>query len=317
MLPLSYTVSLDLEELLGRIDNLRTKILTTPISPKNELRHRFEAMVDRLYATSYLADIPVSKKTILKCLRGQPVKTTRESVTISRLHVTYRTIFSDWVASSKDITFNAIESIALLALPMDQSAVKRALKAQESHIRELVGFLETKIEHPVIQASIAHTILSTHAIIAGDYGRVARLVSTLYLAKHGYDLRAMLAPETIWMSQESSYELSFSSVDKQNNLNHSLLFFATTICNSMEKLAIDLTDSRFHSEYPSSFWELNDRQKLILSTTEDTNISLTNKVVQKRCKTSQVTASRDLAKLVSLGLLYPHGKGRSVYYTRV
>jgi hypothetical protein len=317
MLPLSYAVSLDLEETLGRIDALRTKVLTTPISPKTELRHRFEAMIDRLYATSYLADIPVSKKLIIKCLRGQPVKTTRESVIITRLHTTYRTIFSDWVASNKDITYNTIESLALSALPMDQTAIKRALRAQEPHIRELMGFLETKIEHPVIQASIAHTILSTHAIIAGDFGRVARIVSTLYLTKHGYDLRAMLAPEAIWMSQESSYELSFSSVDKQNNLNHSLLYFATTICNSMEKLAIDLTDSRFHSEFPSSFWELNDRQKLILSTTEDTNISLTNMMIQKLCKSSQVTASRDLAKLVSLGLLYPHGKGRSVYYTRV
>ncbi len=317
MLPLSYTVSLDLEQTLGRIDGLRTKILTTPVSPKTELRHRFEAMVDRLYATSYLANVPVSKKLVLTCLRGEPLKTTKESAMIVRLHTTYREIFSHWVANPKDITFGTIESLALRALPMEPDAIKRALKAQEAHIRELVGFLETTIEHPVIQASIAHTMLSAHAMIAGDFGRVARLVSMLYLAKHGYDLRAMLAPEKEWMAQESSYELSFSSVDKHDNLNHSLQFFATTICSSMEKLAEDLTNSRFHSEFPSSFWELNERQKLILSTTEDTSISLTNKAVQKLCKTSQVTASRDLAKLVSLGLLYAHGKGRSVYYTRV
>lgn len=29
------------------------------------------------------------------------------------------------------------------------------------------------------------------------------------------------------------------------------------------------------------------------------------------------TASRDLAKLVTLELVFPHGRGRSTYYTKV
>jgi len=34
-------------------------------------------------------------------------------------------------------------------------------------------------------------------------------------------------------------------------------------------------------------------------------------------KVSQITASRDLSKLGALGLLFIHGKGRSVYYTKI
>ncbi len=46
-------------------------------------------------------------------------------------------------------------------------------------------------------------------------------------------------------------------------------------------------------------------------------MTITNKKVQKLFKVSQITASRDLAKLASVGLLFTHGKGRSVYYTKV
>jgi Fic family protein len=43
---------------------------------------------------------------------------------------------------------------------------------------------------------------------------------------------------------------------------------------------------------------------------------ITNKMVQKHFKVSQITASRELAKLATLGLIISIGKGRSIYYTK-
>jgi len=68
---------------------------------------------------------------------------------------------------------------------------------------------------------------------------------------------------------------------------------------------------------PSSFWKLNGRQQSILSVLENPGEKITNKDVQKKFGVSQITASRDLSHLTTLGLLLAHGKGRSVYYTKV
>jgi len=61
---------------------------------------------------------------------------------------------------------------------------------------------------------------------------------------------------------------------------------------------------------------LNDRQNKILERLENPNLKITNKDVQKMFGVSQITASRDLSKMANLGILLPHGKGRSVFYTK-
>ena len=66
----------------------------------------------------------------------------------------------------------------------------------------------------------------------------------------------------------------------------------------------------------ASLWRLSNRQKLIMEKLENPNIKITNREVAKMFAVSQITASRDLSKMVNLGILLPHGKGRSVYYTK-
>jgi predicted HTH transcriptional regulator len=63
-------------------------------------------------------------------------------------------------------------------------------------------------------------------------------------------------------------------------------------------------------------YQLSLRQKQILSLAEPPNTLVSNKLVQDTFRISQITASRDLAKLASLGLLIPHGHGRSTSYSK-
>ncbi len=65
-----------------------------------------------------------------------------------------------------------------------------------------------------------------------------------------------------------------------------------------------------------SFFDLNERQKEIISLVDKPNSKISNKHVQKIFNVSQITASRDLAKLASLGLLFAISKGRSTFYTK-
>ena len=64
-----------------------------------------------------------------------------------------------------------------------------------------------------------------------------------------------------------------------------------------------------------SSFDLNSRQRKILSLLLDENIEMTNRNYVAICKTSRESAKRDLTDLVKLGLLQlGHKKGRSTSY---
>jgi len=103
----------------------------------------------------------------------------------------------------------------------------------------------------------------------------------------------------------------------QGNLTLWLEYFAFCLMHSLEKTADIVKNQKFQEDLPASFWKLNGRQRQILETLDQPGVKITNKDVQKAHGISQITASRDLARLTNLGLLLAHGKGRSVYYTKV
>ena len=96
-----------------------------------------------------------------------------------------------------------------------------------------------------------------------------------------------------------------------------LEYFTFCAMSALEKALEVAKNLRFQEELPASFWKLNTRQKQILEALEKPDEKVTNKEVQKVFKVSQITASRDLTHMANLGLLLAHGKGRSVFYTRV
>src|SRR3990172_7990595 len=68
MVNLSYHLSEGLEKNLKEIEALRTKVLTTPILPKNEFRLRWESNINKTYWGLTLADNPLTKNQIAKLL---------------------------------------------------------------------------------------------------------------------------------------------------------------------------------------------------------------------------------------------------------
>ena len=78
-----------------------------------------------------------------------------------------------------------------------------------------------------------------------------------------------------------------------------------------------LKEKKYTTRLPISFFDLTERQKEIVRLSAHPEATLTNASLQKRFSVSQITASRDLARLTGLGLLFAHGRGRSIYYTKV
>lgn len=310
MIPLSYTMSSDLRESLRHIDDLRTKVLTTALSPGNEHAFRWEATLARIQGTLALANIKLSRKDIAKTLATMPK---RESSLVHGIKHAMDWLGDAWVASSKTVGPSALEGLISFVAVGPLSSSKRTFSSTSQPVRQLLEFLENQTEHPVVRAGIALGILSGFIAPPEDPGVAARLIASLFLAKDGYGLRGMGAPEHQWANESSSYHVALSTVAIEGNLNHWLLFFTQSVEANTANVASEIATPRRGS--PSQLWALNDRQRAILHLLDDPEVSITNKTVQKRFRVSQITASRDLAKLVTASILIPHGKGRSVSYT--
>jgi Fic family protein len=191
----------------------------------------------------------------------------------------------------------------------------------EKNLHELLKYLDAKQEHPAIQSAIIHMQLLVRPPDLTpeweDNGLFARMAAYLFLAKYGYDIRGYMYPERVWLAVPATYFHLQEEYRKSGNLTMWLEYIAESLVNNLTAIARDIETSASHIEYPPSFWDINDRQKEILTSLDNPGMKVTNRMVQKKYRLSQITASRDLTKLSSLGLLYPHGKGRSVYYTKI
>ncbi len=316
MLPIAFTESVELKDHIHHIEALRMQLLTIPLQPKIELKLRWEAKATRIHSSLTLAHALFSRGQIVKILASQTRHIPNDYKAVLSYKRALEYIHDTWLASSKPVTLATISHLASLALPIPKDILEGSIKLVEIPIKTTLDYLENTNDHPIIQAGIALCLLSTSAKIPGDDGLVARLLSLIYLSKFGFDCGGLLTVEKNWVSSESSYDIAIASFTKQANLNHWLLYYAQTIEENLQEKIDDITNSKIHQDFPARFWELNDRQKTILTYLEEPTASITNSTVQKLFAISQITASRDLAKLTTLGLLFSHGKGRSVSYTR-
>lgn len=276
MISLSYTLTPLLQDHLKKIENLRRILLLTPLAPRVE-----SALIYKASVTS-----PATQRA-------------------------FNFIRYEWTGNPKPVKETDIEEIGLLLFPFDRSRVLREIQKKSRDIRHMLSYLEVKPEHPVIAASIIHYAFLTEPIIPWDDGTLARTISMVILAKSGYNIRGMIAPEAIIAESPQTYERELVITKRQKTITSWLEYYTKIIMTAMDRLAHELNNE------PTKTLPLTSRQKTILSQLENPQNRMTNRAVQKIFKISQITASRDLSKLVAFGLLYPHGKGRSIYYTRI
>jgi DNA-binding transcriptional ArsR family regulator len=313
MLSFSYTIALQLRETLNTINRLRTQILNLPLPPKTETKLTWEGTAIRTWATLSIAGLNAPKHEVATIL-ANPKGATGAVTTILGLRSAYDFIHTEWRANPRQISLSAMETLFQFAYPHPNDT--RLFTSFEPSLKELLSYLDTQEEHPVVQAAIAHMHILTIPELP-DPGLFARLVHYLFLAKYGFDIRGWVTPERIWQTDKETYTRLTETYSHDHTLTQWLEYIAQSMQSNLETTLADITESRFHIEYPTAFWELSDRQKEILKLMAAPDATITNREVHKRFKVSQITASRDLARLTSLGLLYPHGKGRSVYYTKI
>jgi Fic family protein len=315
---LSYHLSERLKDYLATIEKLRQKILLFPLNPKEELRLKWEMNLQRIFWAMSLIDNPLNKSDVIKLLSTPPKKKLNNSekdILNQRNAMNY--LKENWLVSTSPITINTIRHLYDIACKETSGAVGTVFNTFEKEINLVLEYLQTGNENPIIQAGIAEIQISIINPFTSGNGRMARLMPYLFLYKYGYDFREMLNLEEFYRRDLVAFRQIRENVRNTKNLTLWLEYFTFGIITQLKKAIGIIEQSKFQTDIAASFWRLNDRQKQILLSLEQPGARITNKNIQKNFGVSQITASRELAKLVNLGLLFPHGKGRSVYYTKV
>lgn len=311
MSAISYTLSSQLQGSLQNIDALRRDILLAVLPPRDELRFRWQAMIDRIYWSLTFSDTPLSKNDIAELLTGASKK---RLTPLQQEAVAYKKaldyITQEWLASQKPVPLKTVLILYQLGCP-------GRLSIDQESLRTCLSYFQGSNEHPVIQAGLVHLQILAFSPTTSGNGRLASLLTYLFLYKDGFDCRGFLVLDEYFRRNLTDYQQLLKQAKQTGTQTWWLEFFAKGVATQLEKTLEDITSGRTRMEIPASTLKLNERQKEILTILENPDTTITNRQAQKLFKISQITSSRDLAKLASLGLLFTHSKGRSVYYTRV
>ncbi len=312
MLNISYNISPKLQEYLNKIEYLRKQILLTPIPPEKELRLKWEATLNRIHYSLKLAGNSIKKSDMLKLLLDiTHRKTSDDQKAVLNYKEALDHISRDWQGSQ-----NAVNAQAIIDL--HKIIGNGRLRVPQAGLQYLLDYLQARIENPIIQAAIMNIEMEKMQLFSQHNDLIAHLSADLFLCKYGYDLKGFLAYEQSWMEDVNIFKENHKRALDAVSLTIWLEYFASCVLEQAESIYQSLTKPKSQIlDVRESFWKLNERQKSILGLLDSPQATITNRQIQKRFKTSQITASRDLAKLTNLGFLFSHGKGRSVRYTRI
>lgn len=311
----SFSLTPQMREMLNLIDTNRRQILLTPIRPHLELKLQWEAQIRRVYNLLFSQSITVSQSQVEKVLLLQEKENKDalgKEIRLGRKSLQY--IKDQFSLLPKDITFKDMESLAEVAVISGFWKIDR--KTFEA-LKDLLFFIQAGQEHPVVQVGlwygqIFHIASSIEGII-----KLAPLVGYMFLYKSWYEMRDLLIFDDGLIHSRSLFTKHLQTAWQEQNSSSFLNYFIEEFLRETDAVIKKIHAHALDPESLTSFTHLTSRQQGILSLFENPTAEVTNRKVQKEFHISQITASRDLSKLVTLGLLYPHGKGRSVYYTKI
>jgi Fic family protein len=272
-------------------------------------------MLDRIYYTLIVDKTSIQKRTLVELLTATPLirkhkKPTPEEKQILRFKQGLDLISQEWLVSDKPVTYKT-------AIGLHDYSCPGKYRKGETELKQLMNYLETNPDHPVIQAAVVYACIHRVRPFTDGNGRIASLLATLFLYKAGYDCRGLIGLEKEWLNQPVFLQEKLNLVINSAYMTGWIEFVAESLVTHLEKKLQDIKSPHPTSEKSKTFFDLNTRQQAIMSMLNEPGIKISNRDIQKQFAISQITASRDLAHLVLLGLIIPHGKGRSVYYTKL
>lgn len=279
---LNYNLSPDLRRQLETLHLLRQQVLAIPVSPEHEYQLRFEAIQARLRAWETLSGHATRPRDA------------------ARLRLAINHIYFNWTANPLNISIASLDEIA--------DILRGNLPTTEGNLLPVISFLEQGLNSAVIQAAVIHLHMAPDIL--------CHLSSLAYLSRQGYDIHGMAAVENYWLNNINEYKEMLTRCSRLGNITLWIEYYCQALTSTLEHLKSALNNDNRTGIVPAA-WKLTERQQAILALLDAPSSIISNKKIQTTFKVSQITASRDLARLHHLGIIAPRGKGRSIVYSHI
>jgi len=315
---LSYNISKSLEDKLIEIEKIRRDLLLMPLSLKDSSRLKWESKIERVFFALSFEGTNIQKEEIAKLLTSPTKKHLKSTEKEALFYAnTFGFLEYKWLVSDNTPDSDSVLNLYNIITPIKSKKEMKSFKKTRKKIDYLFEYLETGNLNPVIQSAIAYIQLLALSPFKKQSTKISMLTSYLLLYKNAYDFRGFLVLEKHFTNDMDNLQKAIKNVYEKRSLTPWLNYFSNSLFLQCREIIDKAGKKEFKLKQTHSLGELNERQKQILTFLERPGENITNKKVQKMFKISQITASRDLSKLTNLSLLFAHGKGRSVYYTRV
>ena len=323
-------------ENMGRINWLIQNML---LMPRHEAWIRRQVWVRRAAATTQIEGASMNEAQVENLRkRGHPGKLTEDEQENMNALQAYE--FVDYVSDEPDISLGEMvmrqmnreflrgapehltpgkyrtgQNTVGPYMPPDQGDVPALMHAYAQWLRS-----DDEL-HPVLKAGIAHIqFVAIHPFWDGN-GRVARGLATLVLQRSEYHFKKLLSLESVLFRIRDEY---FSAIERTLGRAYKpgydatpwLEFFVRAVVAHTYELQMDLTD--WHQKMEGIYKAL---EKDAINHRQVDGVvyairmgQLTRADYLEITGVSQVTASRDLARLVQAGWLNPQGRTRARVY---
>ena len=298
MKSLSYTRSIALTASIQALDELHKQLLLIPLAPQAELQLQWNTRSQKIQH--------------LLALAGKVMSPTLHKEEIESYQSAFDYLYHHWLVNPKVVEPSDLLEFYQTIFP------KETLTGDEEELKASLQYIQINPEHPIIQAALAQILVLSLSPFSAYNEQFSHLVFLLFMYKFGYDLRRLPVYEEQYILDLTNYKNMILQSNRLDNVTPWLEYVCGRANIAVQKTVQNVQQEKNnYSRTSNVLFILADRQKLIMNIFNAPGIKVSNRMIQKKFKVSQITASRDLAKLADSGLIFALGKGRSTYYTRV
>jgi Fic family protein len=171
-------------------------------------------------------------------------------------------------------------------------------------------------DHPVTRAALLQCFIYNIKPFPQYNEPFSHLAFQTALLWSGWDFRGLICIEEQYFHDRAYYKELIANTFASGNVTQWIEYVSECLMKQLEQIISSYSLKQASGDVKNELFILNDRQKKILMILDDANASISNRELQKLTNISQMTAARDLSKLVEFGLIQAHGKGRGIRYTR-
>jgi len=327
---------------LTQIAAARELILNSPLIPQWGVTLRREAMIHSAHSSTSIEGNRLSLEQVSELALGKDVTAMRKDKqevmnylkVLENLnkHTTRKKITeTDILQIHKKLTKETLDNPADCGMYRNRyvvvaNRITGTIKFRPPSNAEVPGLVKDLLDwlnspaanelDPVIESGIAHyEFVRIHPFVDGN-GRTARVLAALILYLRGFDTKQFFCLDDYYDSDRQAYYKTLQRIDQGTlDLTPWLEYFSEGVkasINTVKERVIRLSSERLRKAKKGQI-ALTERQMRIVEFINQQG-KITNRDMRQMFKLSDEGALKEINKLLKLGVIKSHGKGRSLFY---